>query len=510
MTPALARRLVGFAVVLGLVGDQVLRAVEWRAGFALWVVLAVLAVAQLVVQRDRSASDAAAPSLRAPQTWSAPSRERAFVVIAIVLSAVSLVYRNAESLFAINFIIMLGGAMLLVWMGSGRSLRQFAFLDLFAAPATSAAAVITGAPAAVRAMADARDARGGVATRLLVIGGGLALAFPPLLIVTALLASADPVFKEGAQFVLRFLEGEALGHLVLFTVLTWVSAGWLHGAVGLRGERLVEYRGAAITLPFSALAATLYGVAVLLAIFVGLQARALFGGAEYVLVTAGLTMAEYARGGFFELVVLSVFVLALLFLADRTLRDDQPADLRRFRAVGLLLLGLTSVVMVSAVVRLSLYIQSFGLTSDRVFAFAILVGVAAAMTWFALTVLRGARTRFLPGMIVLAVLWVQAQNILNPDALVARTNLARARAGAELDVRHLGGLSADAVPVIMREGPTLPGPVCLELAKTVGARWQTEQFLADDWRASSLPLLRVRALQAGDPRLAERWGCASR
>lgn len=510
MTPALARRLVGFALLLGLVGDQMLRAAEWRAGFALWVILAVLGVAHLVYRHRTTRSDAPVPSFFAPATWSAPSRERAFVVLSIVLSALSLVYRSAESLFAINFIIMLGGAMLLVWMGSGRSLRQFAFRDLFAAPATAATAVFTGAPAAVRAMADTTEARSGLATRLLVIGGGLALAFPPLLIVTALLASADPVFKEGAQFVLRFLEGEALGHLVLLTVLSWASAGWLQGAVGLRGERLVEYRGTAITLPFSALAATLYGVAVLLAIFVGLQTRALFGGAEYVLVTAGLTMAEYARGGFFELVVLSVFVLALLFLADRALSDDQPADLRRFRAVGAVLLGLTSVVMVSAVVRLSLYMTSFGLTSDRVFAFAILVGVAASMVWFALTVLRGARTRFLPGLIVLAVVWVQAQNLLNPDALVARTNLARARAGEELDVRHLGTLSADAVPEIMREGPTLPGAVCRELAKVVAERWKTEQYLADDWRAASLPLLRVRALQAGDPRLAERWGCASR
>jgi len=66
------------------------------------------------------------------------------------------------------------------------------------------------------------------------------------------------------------------------------------------------------------------------------------------------------------------------------------------------------------------------------------------------------------------------------------------------------------VPVIMQAGPTLPGAVCRELAKVVAKRWRSEQYLADDWRAASLPLFRVRALHAGDPRLAERWGCASR
>jgi hypothetical protein len=51
-----------------------------------------------------------------------------------------------------------------------------------------------------------------------------------------------------------------------------------------------------------------------------------------------------------------------------------------------------------------------------------------------------------------------ALNVLNPDALIARTNLARAQAGAgrPLDVTYLGtGLSADAVPAMLAGLPEL-------------------------------------------------------
>lgn len=40
--------------------------------------------------------------------------------------------------------------------------------------------------------------------------------------------------------------------------------------------------------------------------------------------------------------------------------------------------------------------------------------------------------------------------VLSPDALIARVNLQCAQAGAQLDVKYLGCLSADAVPELLR------------------------------------------------------------
>ena len=57
------------------------------------------------------------------------------------------------------------------------------------------------------------------------------------------------------------------------------------------------------SIAFTSVSVALYGLVVLLALFLGTQARVLFGGAAYLEATAGLTVAEYARAGFFQLVV---------------------------------------------------------------------------------------------------------------------------------------------------------------------------------------------------------------
>ena len=48
-------------------------------------------------------------------------------------------------------------------------------------------------------------------------------------------------------------------------------------------------------------------------------------------------------------------------------------------------------------------------------------------------------------------------NVVNPEALVARTNLARAEQTGRLDVSYLQGLSTDAVPAVVADAPGAVG-----------------------------------------------------
>jgi hypothetical protein len=55
------------------------------------------------------------------------------------------------------------------------------------------------------------------------------------------------------------------------------------------------------------------------------------------------------------------------------------------------------------------------------------------------------------GALVLGFAATAALNVLNPDALIARTNLTR----PHVDVQYLGGLSDDAVPTLLARLPSL-------------------------------------------------------
>lgn len=207
--------------------------------------------------------------------------------------------------------------------------------------------------------------------------------------------------------------------------------------------------------PLGDWAAPLVALDLLLGAFVIVQFGALFGGDRRVQDTVGLTYAEYARSGFGQLLVVALLTLGVVALVARV-ADDAHRRLRD-RLLGVLI-GLTVVVLASSVWRLSLYTSEFGLSRLRVSAYAMLLWVGLAL---ALVVVAGTVRRFVPHLprtIVvvtgaLALVFVTVQ----PDAVIARVNLARVDAGAELDEFYLSGLSADAIPVLVEAGRTTRG-----------------------------------------------------
>ena len=75
-------------------------------------------------------------------------------------------------------------------------------------------------------------------------------------------------------------------------------------------------------------------VVALFACFVGTQALVAVRGEDYVLETTGVTYAEHARSGFFQLLfVAAITLLALLWSAARLGRDDERLN-RWFRVLA--------------------------------------------------------------------------------------------------------------------------------------------------------------------------------
>jgi hypothetical protein len=195
----------------------------------------------------------------------------------------------------------------------------------------------------------------------------------------------------------------------------------------------------------------------LFAAFVAVQITVLFGGNTRVLSTAGLTYAEYARSGFFELVTVSVFVLGIVAASAALLRHTRRGD-RRLQAVLLgLLCTFTLVILASALHRLDLYPDAYGLSRLRATVEASIWWLAAV---FLLVLVAGAvrlagghANWFFRGLVLLTGATVFAFAIWNPDARVAETQMA-IRGVTRLDHTYLGALGPEAVPALDR----LPEP----------------------------------------------------
>lgn len=314
-------------------------------------------------------------------------------------------------------------------------------------PSTWALGVLRAVPWAVRgAGARLRPAT----AQLLVAVRAIAVTVLLLVVFGLLFASADEVFASylpqvvvdrlPARIVVAVLVAGVVAGLAHVTLAppSWARATLPPGRPSRRGEWL---------LPIAALDG-------LVVAFVAVQVGALVGGHEYVLRTAGLSYAEYAREGFGQLVAVTALTLVVVAVAVRHAPRAAPGDVRLVRAaLGVLCLGTLGVVA-SALRRMDLYVEAFGLTRLRV-AVVVLEIVLGAVLLLVMAAGVHRRGTWLPRAVVhVGAVAVLGLAVANPDAMIVRHNTT-ADLDVALDVGYLRGLSADAVPAMAE----LPEPL---------------------------------------------------
>lgn len=189
---------------------------------------------------------------------------------------------------------------------------------------------------------------------------------------------------------------------------------------------------------------------VLFAGFVGTQIAVLFGGEEYVMRTAGVTFAEYARSGFWQLLWVAILTLAVIAGVARFAAKQTAKEQLWLRVLLGALAVLTLVIVTSALSRMWFYQQAYGWTVLRLL-------VSSCEVWLGLVYLMviasgiTLRAKWLPRAIVgTGMAFFLAVAVLNPERVVADYNVTRFEATNKIDTYYLSTLSEDAVPALLR------------------------------------------------------------
>jgi hypothetical protein len=276
-----------------------------------------------------------------------------------------------------------------------------------------------------------------------------------LLVFGALLASADAVFSH--------VLGDLVPDIDSGTVTRWLFLFVFGGLLAVAGIYTVAAppdlssmdKGGPKVLGLLEWGLPVGGLVVLFSGFVAVQFTVLFGGSRHVLVTEGLSYAEYARSGFWQLSTVTVLTLAVLAGVARWAKRDTTAQRNLLRIMLGLICVLSMVIVASALYRMYTYQQAYSFTGERVFimSFELLLGsiflliMAAGIRW---------NGSWIPQISVgLTVVLLLTLAVLNPEDYVARRNIERYQQVGKIDAWYLRALSADATPALTQ----LPDPV---------------------------------------------------
>ncbi len=293
----------------------------------------------------------------------------------------------------------------------------------------------------------------GTGKRALMILLGLLLAIPLVIGVTGLLVSADAAFARMMILLPMRLSGELVTYIIQF-ILGIPVAFYLYGY--LLGETRSRY--ALIKRESMDLAATqiavipggivytvLISLSVIYLLFFSVQAASLFG-AFFHRLPEGLTYAEYARGGFFQLCQVVIINGILCGISYAFIRERQA---KMFRVLMAMMASFTMLLCITAMSKMAMYIESYGLTQLRVYTFWFMVVVFLI---FAVVLMRQFIT--FNGTKIAAIAFVLCFMVLiygNVDGQIAKYNVERYKEGTlkEMDMGAMVNLSAGAAPYLV-------------------------------------------------------------
>ncbi|WP_203733129.1 DUF4153 domain-containing protein [Paractinoplanes durhamensis] len=449
-----------------------------RAGIG-WLVAIVAGIVALGVSAIVPDRPSGAPAALVTRPTSKRRLDRyAWAAATVALIAVG-TFRSAGWLFALCLVTaVLTGALALA---GGESLRSIA-AGATMPPLAAFRSVRWLGQGAARLRGKAEEAAN------VRVAATVAVSIALLTVFGALFASADAAFA-GA---LSHLSPDVSAPTVVRWVFVFVIAGLaLGGAAFLRaappdlrtldgteGRKVARFEWA---VPLGLLVLLFAG-------FVTVQLTVLFGGNRHVLETDGLTYAQYARGGFWQLCVVTGLTLVVLAGAARWAPREKPADRLLLRIVLGTLSVLTLVIVGSSLHRMNLYADTYGLTRLRLL-------VALCEAWFGLVLLlvlvAGLRIRapWLPRVAIAAgVLALLGLAAANPDRVIAEHNIRQDRT---VDLVYLGQLSPDAVPGLADLDPARRECVLGQLRNTMDRN-------PDDWRGWNLGRAQARKIIARD------------
>src|SRR4030043_848774 len=277
---------------------------------------------------------------------------------------------------------------------------------------------------------------------------GILISVPILAIIIWLLSSADIVFKN---LFLNIPISRIFNHFLVIIIVSVYAICFLWALIKAFDEgqgpayskiKWKLFLDPVILLTVLVLINTIY------AVFSVIQFAYLFGGSSFVLPSS-YTYAEYARRGFFELVIVSIINFGILLFGITFVKKDNKRIFVAIRVLLTLLVIFTFILLISAFYRMLVYEQAYGFTYLRIFVQTFMIMlfflfiINIIYIWYP-------KLPIIKSYFIISLAIYIIMNFANVDIIIAKNNINRYFETGQIDMVYLKSLSYDAIPEMQR------------------------------------------------------------
>ena len=370
------------------------------------------------------------------------SKEAILPGVLALLTAVSYIIHGDEAHFIFTFLMLiyLSGSYCVKMVGEAKDTygSYFYLLEVWrsevAVPTKNAFLPLRS----LKTLAKAPDGeRKKISSKTLGIIGGALLSIPVIAVVVPLLIDGDAAFGSLATTAVdkigEFFEKifshmdlpviEAFLALFVAPYIYNVMFCFRHGVTDeKRKEKNESYKNLRI-IPSNVFAGFLGVISLVYVVYLLSQLAYFFSAFTGKLPDGStITVASYARRGFFEMVAVAVINLAVIGITVLFSKRNESRISRMIKGFDLFLCGFTLVIVMTSISKILLYIAEYGLTHKRLYVFvADLILVVA----FAMVTVRLFKKNFPYMKVILAFScsMITLMSLVGTDSLIANYNV---------------------------------------------------------------------------------------
>ena len=293
------------------------------------------------------------------------------------------------------------------------------------------------------------------------IGKSILIVLPIILVVLILLATADSIFANMFEGItqgiknITITQGTFFFFLRIITVLIvfFLIAGYLLNLIQdntLFTAEEQEGTSKGIQIESMTINMMLTLLNIIYAIFCTIQIANLF---TQIGNTEEFNYAEYARQGFFQLMLVSIINFVILVVSNNNRKEQTHKQKNYTKGMSIFILIFTVIIILSAFYRMNLYEQEYGYTYLRLFVYYILATEMILIIPCFIAIIGKKIDLLKVSIIILTTMYVFI-NFSNIDSTIATKNVDRYlkdESQREIDIsyliRHTG---TDAIPELTK------------------------------------------------------------